>query len=476
MHIKPHLKCPYFTLVWLLSYSAIVPSSSQRFAILVLSWIISQSTTTLDMAIATATKTKTNQGVYEGRRLRSSPLSDNLTRRDFEDLPLSSSQPSHHTFYGTQVTTHHAFNGATSHTNPVVSFPRANEHPGDPSWSVSMASLPQHARHPDPHNQLYGHALGSTTTPLTLESVHVHGHNLQGYHGVPVSHESVSTSFHPQQQMNLRRPIHPLFTPGSKTAPTTHAHGVVDTPNHGQTLSRPVYAQPHTPLVPISQPTAPFSTITASPSPIIPPSVATANVDGGSGNFHVSPSSVRGADAATSNTLPVLTVLEEMDEDPPPISPPAAPYPQLRKPRAQGSKFRKIMDDVPLEKDVSKLQQRLTAQGGDKDAIARVPIVFANGISKSALKLRRRKTGSMKSMGFDQGYMNFVGRRQVKKGNNEMGVYYENEWWCRLCPPEDRIFYVAFKNLQPHLCSKHFGLPGRGTTSGVSTYNTCNQL
>ena len=127
------------------------------------------------------------------------------------------------------------------------------------------------------------------------------------------------------------------------------------------------------------------------------------------------------------------------------------------------------MDDVPLERDIPKLQQRLRKQGGDEPAIARVPTVFKNGVSKNALRLRRRKMGG-KSINFDEGYLNFVGRRQVKK-TNETGEYYENEWWCRLCPPEDRISYVAFKNLQPHLCTKHFGLPGRGKTSGVSPYN-----
>jgi len=132
------------------------------------------------------------------------------------------------------------------------------------------------------------------------------------------------------------------------------------------------------------------------------------------------------------------------------------------------------MDDVPLEMDIDKLQQRLEEQGGEKDAIARVPAVFAKGVSKDALRLRRRKTGpGGKSMNFDQGYLNFVGRRQVKKGDRT-DMYYENEWWCRLCPPGDRTFYVAFKNLQPHLCSKHFGLPGRGKNSGVSPYNAWN--
>lgn len=131
------------------------------------------------------------------------------------------------------------------------------------------------------------------------------------------------------------------------------------------------------------------------------------------------------------------------------------------------------MDDVPLEQDIPKLQQRLRTQGGDEAAIARVSSVFKNGVSKIALRLRRRKVAAGKSMNFEEGYLNFVGRRQVKK-ENETGEYYENEWWCRLCPPEERISYVAFKNLQPHLCTKHFGLPGRGKASGVSPYSSCN--
>lgn len=159
----------------------------------------------------------------------------------------------------------------------------------------------------------------------------------------------------------------------------------------------------------------------------------------------------------------------ETEEDPP-LPPPAAPCSPLRKHRF---KLRKTMGDAPPEQDMQKLLKRLREQGGDEAAIARVPVVFENGVSKNALKLRRRKTGSGRSINFDQGYMNFVGRRQVKK-ENETGEYYEDEWWCRLCPREDRKPYVAFKNLQPHLCSKHFGLPSRGKPSGVSPYNNYN--
>lgn len=173
----------------------------------------------------------------------------------------------------------------------------------------------------------------------------------------------------------------------------------------------------------------------------------------------------------------VLLELEEIDEDPPPPPPPppVASCSPLLKRRVQGTKGRKIMDDVPLEQDLPKLQQRLRNQGGDEAAIVRVSSVFKNGVSKIALRLRRRKVAAGKSINFEEGYLNFVGRRQVKK-ENKTGEYYENEWWCRLCPPEERISYVAFKNLQPHLCTKHFGLPGRGKALGVSPNSPCNSI
>ncbi len=239
--------------------------------------------------------------------------------------------------------------------------------------------------------------------------------------------------------------------------PTAHANGAARTPIYSTLSSNPnpVYElQTHTALALVSAPTnsVSFSTsITTPPSLTVPFSVGTlvpASGDGG------------GAPLKEQGT----------DEDPL-LPPPAADRPPLRKPR---SKLRKTMGDAPLERDIQKLLERLKGQGGDEAAIARVPVVFEKGVSKNALKLRRRKTGGGRSINFDQGYMNFVGRRQVKK-ENEMGEYYEDEWWCRLCPREDRKPYVAFKNLQPHLCSKHFGLPSRGKTSGVSDSNNHNR-
>jgi hypothetical protein len=254
-------------------------------------------------------------------------------------------------------------------------------------------------------------------------------------------------------------------------APTAHATGVAGTPNYGPLLPGPVYAlQPHPSLL-VSPPTTSFSTtfstsITASPSLEIPPSVGTLNpagVDEPGGNLPLSTSSVNAPDALAPSLL-----MKQLEADEgPPLSPPAAPY----SPRLQPPMLRKVMEDVPLEEDPKKLQQRVREQGGDEDAIARVPTVFKNGVSKNALKLCRRKAGGGKSINFDQGYMNFVGRRQVKKENG----MYDNEWWCRLCPREHRVIYAAFKNLQPHLCSKHFGLPGRGKPSGVSLSNTCSR-
>ena len=304
---------------------------------------------------------------------------------------------------------------------------------------AATASFQPHARRLDTYNQEYG--LPGTTAPLapftnnsTLESVHVHGSRSQGYHD-PVSHQSAAEPFHPRQPSQLHVPFPPSFTPGNMEAPTTHANGAAGTSMYGPPVSNPnpVYAlQTHTALALVSAPTNSFFTsITTTPSSTVPFSVGAlipASGDGGG---------------------PPLKE-RETDEDPP-LPPPAA-------------------DCSPLQK----LLERLREQGGDEAAIARVPVVFKNGVSKNALKLRRRKTGSGRSINFDQGYMNFVGRRQVKK-ENETGKYFEDEWWCRLCPREDRKLYFAFKNLQPHLCSKHFGLPGRGKTSGVSPSNKHNR-
>ena len=322
-------------------------------------------------------------------------------------------------------------------------------------YPTSTASSQLHARSSDTYYSQYG--LPSTTAsraPLpnnaTLETLHVHGGHSHGY-GDPAPHKSAAISLHPQQQPQLRVPIPPSFTPGNMAGPMTHANGVAGPSNYGRPSSSTVNAL--TSLALVSPATNSFPTsITTSSTLTVSPIVDTLNPVSGDGRGH-------------------LPQELETDEDPP-LPPAAAPCPPPpQKPR---SKLRKTMDDVPLEPDIRRLQQRLREQGGDEGAIARVPIVFENGVSKNALKLRRRKTGGGKSMNFDQGYMNFVGRRQVKK-ENEMGGYYENEWWCRLCPREDRKPYVAFKNLQPHLCSKHFGLPRRGKISGVSPHNTYNQ-
>jgi hypothetical protein len=349
--------------------------------------------------------------------------------------------------------------------HPVVPFLGAYGQPqGEPSCSTSTTSPQLHARSSGPYCRQYG--LPSTAAPLapspnnaTLENLHVYGSHSQGYRN-PVSHKSAATSLHSQQQPQRCVPIPSSFTSGNMAAPTTHANGMVGPLHYGRPLSSPMYAfQPHTSLALVSPATDSFPTsITTWSQLTVPPIVDTLNPDSGDG---------RGRNLQLSTSSDPLL---EMDEDLP-LPPPAAPCPPPRKPR---SNLRKVMGDVTLQSDIKLLLQRLKEQGGDEDAIARVPIVFENGVSKNALKLRRRKTGG-KSMNFDQGYMNFVGRRQVKKENN-MGEYYENEWWCRLCPRENRKFYVAFKNLQPHLCSKHFGLPSRGKISGVSPYNAYNQL
>ena len=355
--------------------------------------------------------------------------------------------------------THSGPNSTTSYMNPVVPF--LGTYGQRPSYPISTISPQSHARSSDTYDHQYGLPMAPFPNNATLESLHIHGSHSQGYND-PVSHESAAIPFRPQQQPQLPVPVPPSFTSGNMTAPTTPANGVAGTPKYGRPLSSPVYAlQPHAPFTPT---TNSFSrSIAAPPSLTVPPFVDTPNPVSGDERG-------RNPQLSTSSAPILLQKGLEMDGGPP-LPPPAAPCSPLRKPR---SKPRKTMGDVPFERDIPKLQQRLRGQGGDEDAIARVPIVFENGVSKNALKLRRRKTSGGGSMNFDQGYMNFVGRRQVKKENGT-GGYYENEWWCRLCPPEDRKTYAAFKNLQPHMCSKHFGLPGRGKTTGVSPYNTCNR-
>ena len=363
--------------------------------------------------------------------------------------------------------THNGLNSTTSYIDPVIPFLGAYvQSQGGPSYPIPTTSPQSHARSSSTYDRRYDLPLAPFPNNATLESLHIHGSHSQGY-GDPASHEPAAIPLHPQQQPQppVRVRVPPSFTSGTMAASTTHANGVAGTPNYGRPLSGAVYAlRPHASLTPVLPPTNSFSTpITASSSLTVPPFVDTPNRVSGDG---------KGRNIQQSTSSAPLLLQKGLETDlGPPLPPPAASRPPLRKPR---SKPRKTMDDVPFERDIPKLQQRLKGQGGDEDAIARVPIVFENGVSKNALKLRRRKTSGGGSMNFDQGYMNFVGRRQVKKENG-MGEYYENEWWCRLCPPEDRKTYAAFKNLQPHMCSKHFGLPGRGKTSGVSPYNTCNR-
>ena len=365
--------------------------------------------------------------------------------------------------------THSGLNSPTSYINPDIPFLGAYVQPqGGPSYPIPTTSPQSHARSSNTYDRRYGVPLAPYPNNATLESLDIHGSHSQGY-GDPVSHESAAVPLHPKQQPQppvcIRGRVPPSFTSGNMAAPTTHANGVAGTPNYARPLSSPVYAlQPHASLTPVLLPTNSFSTsITASPSLTVPPFVDTPNRASGDG---------RGRNLQLSTSSASLLLQKGLETDGgPSLPPPAASCSPLRKLRC---KPRKAMDDVSFERDIPKLQQRLRGQGGDEDAIARVPNVFKNGVSKNALKLRRRKANGGGSMNFDQGYMNFVGRRQVKKENG-MEEYYENEWWCRLCPPEDRKPYAAFKNLQPHMCSKHFGLPGRGKSSGVSPYNTCDR-
>ena len=127
--------------------------------------------------------------------------------------------------------------------------------------------------------------------------------------------------------------------------------------------------------------------------------------------------------------------------------------------------LRKVMPDVSLEENLVKLQDRCTEQGGDPTAIALIPATFAKGITKEALKRRKPKRGAPPPM--TDGYLKFVGRGSVTI-TNEGGVQTVPVYWCLLCPSGQRLAYKDVKNIMPHLCSKHFGLPSRGKSNGES--------
>jgi len=126
---------------------------------------------------------------------------------------------------------------------------------------------------------------------------------------------------------------------------------------------------------------------------------------------------------------------------------------------------RKVMPDAELEENLVKLHERCTKQGGDPAAIALIPTTFAKGISREALKRRKPKRGAPPST--TDGFLKFVGRGSEIM-TNESGVHTVPLYWCLLCPSGQRLAYKDVKNLEPHLCSKHFGLSSRGKDNGES--------
>jgi hypothetical protein len=126
---------------------------------------------------------------------------------------------------------------------------------------------------------------------------------------------------------------------------------------------------------------------------------------------------------------------------------------------------RKVMPDADLEEDLVELQERCTKEGGDPAAIALIPTTFAKGVSREALKRRKPKRGVPPSM--TDGFLKFVGRGSVTI-RNEGGVHTVPLYWCLLCPSGQRLAYKDVKNIEPHLCSKHFGLSSRGKGNGES--------
>ena len=126
---------------------------------------------------------------------------------------------------------------------------------------------------------------------------------------------------------------------------------------------------------------------------------------------------------------------------------------------------RKVMPDAEPEENLVKLQERCTKQGGDPAAIALIPTTFAKGISREALKRRKPKRGAPPST--TDGFLKFVGRGSEIM-TNEGGVHTVPLYWCLLCPSGQRLAYKDVKNIEPHLCSKHFGLSSRGKGNSES--------
>lgn len=114
------------------------------------------------------------------------------------------------------------------------------------------------------------------------------------------------------------------------------------------------------------------------------------------------------------------------------------------------------MPNARYEENLAKLQKRCTEEGGDPAAIARMADIFAEGISREALQRPRPKGGARLSM--TDGFLKLVGHKSVPTGDEGLITLY----WCLLCPFGERLAYKDVKNLCPHLCSKHFGLPSRG--------------
>jgi hypothetical protein len=137
-----------------------------------------------------------------------------------------------------------------------------------------------------------------------------------------------------------------------------------------------------------------------------------------------------------------------------------APHPYLL-PWSRSS--RKRLPAVACEPDVHKLQERCIRQGGEPEAIALIPQIFAKGVHKEALvRLRTGEEVACHTFGDGPGpvYLCFLQAVEESSAEEERDQKCVTRYTCRLCPgPSDTKFsWKNERDVLRHLRKQHFGL------------------
>ena len=133
---------------------------------------------------------------------------------------------------------------------------------------------------------------------------------------------------------------------------------------------------------------------------------------------------------------------------------------------------RKRMPGAKFEPDASKLQQRLTHEGGDPEATKLLTEIFSEGVNLSALT-RQMTAEEVASQTFGQGpgqvFLGFLETIQTEQNWGEDVAF---RYRCRLCPDIAKTTsWKHERDVLRHLRKHHFGLANECEQWCVNLYS-----